>query len=101
MRHKDNFAAQAQDTFDTVTQRKHLMDKQSKAMTPGYKAVLIGEATFKELQKLQQLGGKPSRLSVADLADAAITLQLSSPSLILDQARKTVINSLSNSRKQA
>lgn len=77
------------------------MEKPSKAITPGYKAVLISEATFRELQKLQQLQGKPSRLSVADLADAAINLQLPQSSLILDQARKTVINSLSNSRKQA
>ncbi len=77
------------------------MEKPTKGNTPGYKAVLISEATFRELQKVQQLQGKPSRLSVADLADAAISLQIQQPSLILDQARKTVINSLSNSRKQA
>jgi len=74
------------------------MDKPSKANTPGYKALLVSEATFKELQKLHRLGGAPSRLSVSDLADAAIFLQLPRSSDILEQAKKMVINSLSTQR---
>jgi hypothetical protein len=74
------------------------MDKPSKAHTPGYKALLVSEETFRALQKLQKLGGAPSRLSVSDLADAAISLQLPQSSLILEQAKKMVIHSLSTQR---
>lgn len=67
----------------------------SKAQTPGYRAILISQANFDALQLIQK-AEKPARLSVADLADAAIALQLSSgTSDLLHKAKELVIASLS------
>lgn len=66
----------------------------SKAITPGYKSILISEASFEALQSIQR-AEKPARLSVADLADAAIALQLNGgESEILRKAKEIVIASL-------
>lgn len=67
---------------------------QPKAKTPGYKSVLISQASFDALQSIQK-EEKPSRLSVADLADAAIALQLQGGTQDLAQkARELVIASM-------
>lgn len=68
----------------------------NKTITPGYKAVLISESSFKALQLLQRQSGSPIRLSVADLADAAIALQLTDGTQLLSKAKELVISSLSN-----
>lgn len=70
--------------------------KANKPITPGYKAVLISESNFKALQQLQRQTGSPIRLSVADLADAAIALQIHDETQLLSKAREIVISSLSN-----
>ena len=69
--------------------------KPNKHITPGYKAVLISESNFKALQILQCQSGSPIRLSVADLADAAIALQLVDETKLLGKAKEIVISSLS------
>ena len=66
----------------------------TKAITPGYKSILISEANFEALQLIQR-AEKPARLSVADLADAAIALQLNGGETeILRKAKEIVIASL-------
>jgi hypothetical protein len=68
---------------------------EAKPKTPGYKSVLISEESFVSLQAIQKASGVPMRLSVADLADAAIALQLSTQSdAIIQKAREIVIHSL-------
>lgn len=69
--------------------------KANKLITPGYKAVLISESNFKRLQVLQRQSGSPIRLSVADLADAAIVLQIMDEQTLLSKAKEIVISSLS------
>lgn len=69
--------------------------KANKLATPGYKAVLISESNFKTLQILQRQSGSPIRLSVADLADAAIALQITDEQKLLSKAKEIVISSLS------
>jgi hypothetical protein len=69
--------------------------KANKLVTPGYKAVLISESNFKTLQILQRQSGSPIRLSVADLADAAIALQITDEQKLLSKAKEIVISSLS------
>lgn len=65
----------------------------SKVTTPGYKAILISQASFEALQLLQK-AEKPARLSVADLADAAIALQLDGgQNELLIKAKELVIAS--------
>lgn len=77
--------------YDTMTQGTAM---QPKAKTPGYKSVLISQASFDALQSIQK-EEKPSRLSVADLADAAIALQLQGGTQDLAQkARELVIASM-------
>jgi hypothetical protein len=56
---------------------------------------LISESNFKALQTLQRQSGSPIRLSVADLADAAIALQLVDEATLLGKAKDIVISSLS------
>lgn len=65
-----------------------------KPKTPGYKSVLISDASFASLQAIQKDSGIPMRLSVADLVDAAIALQLPQPDAIIQKAREIVILSL-------
>lgn len=72
-----------------------------KQQTPGYKAVLISEASFLALQKLQKSSGKPIRLSVADLADAAIALQIGNPVDLMRKAQECLIASLTKSHESA
>ncbi len=71
-------------------------EKPNRGITPGYKAVLISEPNFKALQLLQKKSGNPIRLSVADLADAAISLKIGDEKELLKKAREIAISSLSN-----
>ena len=69
----------------------------AKKTTPGYKSILISQATFDALQRVQKNCGIPMRLSVADLADAAIDLQLQQGNRpVIEKAKQIAIHSLQN-----
>jgi hypothetical protein len=70
--------------------------RSKKALTPGYKALLVPEKLFQQLQKVQAGMAHPRRLSVADLSAACIALacEKNAEQEIIARASKIVAESM-------
>lgn len=81
-----------------MTQELQLTPAKTTGNTPGYKSLLVSTEVFEKLRAIQMALSKPNRISVADLANAAIdeALSLSTAEKIAGKARRIVGLSFKN-----